>query len=303
MNLEARLLEFEKKDNRFNNALNRAVLESVARNDVGPTLIFTKLQPAVSIGSSQSYALDVDDEACKKYGIDIVRRDSGGQSVYVDKGYLIFYLIGRPDLFPGDLTHLRRDFSVTIAETLKSFGVPAEFHKPDNVIIREDSRIKTIGNSGQVITKDAILVQGSIRYELVDFDIMLDVLRVNGCKLQPYKEEIKKILGEVVQYANVSKVEIKEKLLENLKQRYGLQFNSGELTDSEYRRTIELSSEEARRDRLTDRDWYKSRGVCYFFVGGKNLVPSLHEVMAHNQPSTVRDSTIELENERMEVNT
>lgn len=292
MSLEARLLDLDVRDGRFNNGLDQALIESVASSQALPTLVFSRWSPTVSIGRSQSYEKDVNRVESKKKGITVTRRQSGGQAVYVDDNYLVFALVAKPDSFPSDLTHLREGFSRIIADSLSSFGVPAEFYKPDNVVVRENGKLKTLGNSGQVITNKSIFVQGSIRYGPPHLDNMLKVLQINGHSLQPYKQDIQNILANVSSYSTASKEQVKQDLINRFATHYNLELTQSNLTTEELGRIRELSSEKESSNWLKDEAHYSTKGVCYFFLNGENLLPSTHHILAYNKPSTAQDSTI-----------
>ena len=292
MNLESRVINLEKNSGYFNDAVEQVLLESEAN----PTLIFTEWKPTVSIGNVQNMELDVNRESCNKHNVSIIRRNSGGQSVYLDERYIVFTLAGPKYIFSSELDSLRRFFSQVIVDTLNNFSVPASFHPPDNAVILSGKRIKTIGNSGQVIKNSRILLQGSIRYSEPDYEKMLNVLKINGHFLQNHKEEISEILSSVQKYnSKVSPKEIKNKLMENFEKNYGLKFNKEFLTKEELYRINELAAKEFVEEKLKDKEWYKTKGVCYFFVGGKNLVNSLSSVLPYNKPSSISDVKLQEE--------
>ena len=189
MNLEWRIIDTGEREGSFNTAIDVALLESVGNNESKPAIVMTEWKPTVSLGNSQSYFLDVDEKACKKHNVQVVRRRSGGQAVFLDNNYFVFSVIAKPDMFPKDLTLLRKWFCNMVVEMLTDYDVPVEFYQPDNIVIRNGDKFRTIGNSGQVITSKAIAVHGSVRYSLKNLDVMTDVLKVNGQKLQQFEEE------------------------------------------------------------------------------------------------------------------
>ena len=289
MNLETRL--FTVKGNTITeNATNRALVESIARGAY-PALVFYDLAPSVSIGRAQHSILDIDLEAVKRSKVALARRDSGGQAVYLDESYLVFSLVGPRSLFGTDLTQLRKKFSVCMADTLKELGVPASFHMPDNVVIERGGAYQTIGNSGQIITSNAILVEGSLRYSHSGFDTMVSMLKTNGHPLHPYKEEIRSALGAIKDYTKAGKEEVKSRLAKNIATVYGLKIYAGRLSEEEAMVAADLAHPIKVEQSLRNDDSYKSRGVCYLFLNGTNLVKGMSQILPYNQPSTAVDST------------
>ncbi len=291
MSLELRIIEPGKKNGAFNTALDMALLELVGNNESKPTIVLSDWEPTVSLGNSQNYFLDADEEACRRRGVQIVRRKSGGQAVFLDDNYFVFSVIAKPNMFPKDLTILRKWFCNLVIEMLTDYNIPAEFYQPDNIVIKDGNRFRTLGNSGQIITNKAIVVHGSIRYSLKNLDIMTDVLKVNGQKLHQFKDEIENILADVERYK--CKIDLKQAFLDHFSSKYQANFLRGELSLTEKNKTNKIADDLIKN--VSGEINYKSRGVCYFFLNGQNLVPSLQKFLPENKPSEWLDSVIQLE--------
>ena len=292
MNLEWRVLKIKEQDGFFNTALDNTILKEVSEGNSPPTILFTEWRPTVSLGRNQNYSLDVDEESCKKYGVDIVRRKSGGQAVFLDEGYFVFSTIAPKGTFSGDLSQLRKFFCDISIGTLNELGVPASFHEPDNIIIEKPYK-RTLGNSGQIIRRDGLIAHGSVRYKLINLTMMLDVLKVNGYKLQTYEKEIKRVIADAYTYnPDIKKDHIKNVFLSKFSEMYGGTFSNGNLTADEKRNLKFFIEEERKKEWLIGEENYPPKGVCYFFLNGKNLVPSLQNILPYNKPSTIADSTI-----------
>ena len=292
MSLEWRVLNLKEKCGSFNTALDMVLLESVGNSESNPAIVLTEWKPTVSLGNSQNYFLDVDEEACKKNNVQVIRRRSGGQAVFLDENYFVFSVIAKPDMFPRDLTLLRKWFCNLVVELLHDYDIPAEFYRPDNVVIRNENNFKTIGNSGQVITNKSVVVHGSVRHSLKNLDVMLDVLKVNGQKLQPYEGEIKNILSDVTRYnKEIKKDDLKIAFLNNFARKYSAKYIQDDLKDSEIEKINALA--ENLTENVHGEKKYKSKGVCYFFLDGQNLVPSLQKFLPYNTPSAWQDSVIQ----------
>ena len=288
MNLEWRLLDLEKKDGVFNTALDLSLLEEIG-NGEKPTLVFSTWKPTVSIGNAQNYFLDVDKEACERNNVDVVRRKSGGQAVFLDDNYFVFSVVANPELFPKDLTYLRKEICSLVIGMLQKFDVPVEFYQPDNIIVKDKNTFRTLGNSGQVITSKAIIVHGSVRYALKNIDLMVDVLKINGEKLNSFENDIKIALTDIVAYnPGLDIKKLKKAFLEKFAEKYNATFTSESLKDE--KRILEIGDE--LKENLAGDCNYKSRGICYLFLNGQNLVPALQKYLPTNTPSTWRESVI-----------
>ncbi len=286
MNLEWRLINLEKKEGLFNTMIDLAVFKEVVQGNSKPTFIFSEWEPSITLGVSQSYLFDVDKDACQKNGVKVVRRKSGGQSVYLDDGYIVFSAIAPRGFFANDLSELRKDFCEVGVVVLRENGIPAEFYEPDNIIVRENGRYKTIGSSGQFISQGGVLIKSLIRYKLRNFNRMIDVLKVNGLKLNPYKDEIKEVLADVQSYnSKISKEYLKKKLAEYFSRKYRISLREGSLADEEFICVSTLMSKHEKQ--LEDKEHYKSRGVCYLYLNGFPLVESFKQILPYNEPSGI----------------
>ena len=87
-------------------ALDEAILEAHSRDLVPPTLHFyVRATPTVSVGYFQRLEESIDLDECRKRGVAVIRRKSGGSTIYTDRGQLIYGLV-------TDTTCVGRDDSV-----------------------------------------------------------------------------------------------------------------------------------------------------------------------------------------------
>ena len=123
-----RLLPFRKGDAAENMAVDEAIFRESIRKGVPPTLRFYGWRtPAVSIGYSQDVQREIDIEACRRFGIDIIRRPTGGRAVLHEKE-LTYAVIAGPDLplFPPDILKTYCIISRCVAKGLSECGIRAE---------------------------------------------------------------------------------------------------------------------------------------------------------------------------------
>lgn len=291
--MRCRILDLPTEDGARNTALDMVLLEN-AEEMPELTIAFTSWKPTVLIGNSQSLHLDVDQEACKRYNVAIVRRFSGGQAVYIDENYLVFTVVGPRVYFPFNFIDLRRQLCDVMVQTLREFKIPVSFYKPDNLVIASP-RLRTLGNSGQILKLNTIALQASIRYALDEESLhcMLEVLRTNGQSLKDFTVPVRNALACVAEFTEVSQNEIKEALLEKLLEAYNCEtFYRATLTPDEIHRIERTAAYLYSSERLHDKETYRSRGVCYFYLDGKCIVPEIAKFLPHNKPSTPQDSTI-----------
>jgi lipoate-protein ligase A len=83
-------------------------------------------EPTVVVGSNQAIQNEVDLDYCNENGIQLVRRMSGGGTVYHDFGNLNYCFISNKK---GVKTSLNSDFLLPIVEVLKRLGISVEIGK------------------------------------------------------------------------------------------------------------------------------------------------------------------------------
>ena len=285
-----RVMDLQPRDGVFNTAFDLFLLKEAEQGKF--TLGFTKWLPSVVIGSSQSLALDVNLEECRRRGISVVRRFSGGQAVFLDENYIVWTLAGERKIFPNDLDVLREQMCQAVIRALRQINIPAEFFPPDNLVV-SNPHIKTLGNSGQVIKRDVIAISASVRYELSESSLrqMLTCLKTNGKSLVDFFEPAKRYLASIKEFTRVSPDLVKELIIKEIATTYGCDsWFSTALSQEDYEEVSQFVNSVIAR--LEDRPIYVSRGVCYFFLGGRCIVPEISEFLPLNKPSTVLDSTI-----------
>jgi lipoate-protein ligase A len=123
-----RILPFQKAGAAENMAVDEAVFRVVIRKKAPPTLRFYGWRvPALSIGCFQDYEKEVDGEACRKFGVEIVRRPTGGKAVLHERELTYAVIAGADSsLFPPDILKTYRAISGCIARGLAIIGIRAE---------------------------------------------------------------------------------------------------------------------------------------------------------------------------------
>jgi lipoate-protein ligase A len=182
-----RLLPIEVHDAFMNMAIDEAILRSRAAETVPNTLRFYRWKPsAVSIGRNQKLENEVNLENCKKLGVDVVRRISGGGTVYHDsEGEVTYSVIAKTeDLGTKDITEVYSRIYAAISEALRVIGISSDYSPGDlkncpNLTVKG----KKISGSAQANKSGIVLQHGTL---LLDADLprMFTVLRVpwaNSC--------------------------------------------------------------------------------------------------------------------------
>jgi lipoate-protein ligase A len=124
-----------------------------------PVLRFYGWNPsAVSLGRFQKRETAVNTEACKRRGIDIVQRVTGGRAVFHHQE-LTYSIVARADdpLFPSDVLGTYKVIATGLLAGLKNLGIPAE-------MVSRNSRHATLVKKGR---KDPACFSSPSWYEIV----------------------------------------------------------------------------------------------------------------------------------------
>jgi len=197
---EWRLLPLETRNGYWNMALDEAILEAVIKKESPNTLRFFKWDPStISIGRNQSLSNEVNISYARERNFNIVRRITGGGSVFHDSTREITYSIVCPTRFLEKLNAKNVMEQFEIIETgiilaLKQYGLIPEkgvIHCP---AIFLDGK-KFSGNA-QVRKKGYLLQHGTILLEL-DPELMYSVLKApnNISKSRMVKSVYAKCIG------------------------------------------------------------------------------------------------------------
>jgi len=155
-------------------AIDEAVLEAHSSGTAPNTLHFyVRSVPTVSLGYFQKVSESIDIEECRRRGVALVRRRSGGSSIYTDSGQLIYGLVvGQEDL-PRDLADSFRVVCGAIAKALRSFGVEAEYRPLNDVEVLG----KKVSGNAQLRRGGSVLQHGTVLVQ-TDLEMMDAVLKV-----------------------------------------------------------------------------------------------------------------------------
>lgn len=188
-----RLLDTGVKTAAENMALDETLLESKGRGASPNTIRFLQFYPpAVLVGYHQNIEEEVRVDFCKKTGIDINRRITGGGAIYFDEPQLGWEVIANKSFFK--LSVASPSFFEHICEpliyALKKLGVPASFRAKNDIEVEG----RKISGTGGTEESGAFLFQGTL---LTDFDVdtMMRALRI---PIEKLKDKEKKSVMERV---------------------------------------------------------------------------------------------------------
>jgi lipoate---protein ligase len=137
-------------------------LHHLAENSPGAEFlcVWEAPAPAVVLGRSADAGTDVDAESCRREGVPIVRRESGGGTVLLGPGCLNYTLILSLDLRPA-LTAVDESYAAILGAVGKAAAVHGAGRKGTDLTIGN----RKFGGCAQRRRRRTVLHHGTILYE------------------------------------------------------------------------------------------------------------------------------------------
>ncbi len=239
----------------LNMAVDEAILNARIADQVPNTLRFYRWQPsAVSIGRNQNPDAEVYLDTAKQLGVDVVRRISGGGTVYHDfEGEVTYSVIAKvADLGNADVTTVYTKIYGAITDALRILGVPADFSGGDakncpNLTVAG----KKISGSSQVISRGVVLQHGTVLVG-VDLPKMFQLIKLRdlNCTLAADigKRKITSVQAELGH--KISPDTVANALAQGFKAILKIQLQEGELMAAE-----KAAAETLCKEKYTSKEW------------------------------------------------
>ncbi|MDD5503619.1 MAG: biotin/lipoate A/B protein ligase family protein [Candidatus Thermoplasmatota archaeon] len=132
---------------------------------------YSREPPGISVGYSKKIAEDVNPDECKKAGVKVVRRTSGGGTIFTDTGCLI-YSIARNEPLKVSPEENFKKVCGAIVDTLAQFGIWAERKLPNDVLLDGAK----ISGSAQIRKGNTTLIHGTFLLD-TNVELMRKVLK------------------------------------------------------------------------------------------------------------------------------
>ena len=210
-----------------NMATDEKLLTQAAAGEAIPTFRFyTWDPPALSLGRFQKIETDVNKDTCRKLGIDIVRRVTGGRAV-LHNHELTYSVVARTDdpLFPGNVLGTYKVIAAGLLAGLGNLGIHAEMvsrsgrhahlvkkNSKDPACFSSPSWYEILVNGKKIIGSaqrripGAFLQHGSI---LVAYDPVLEASVISGSGAGNAVTSIQEALGRAVPLEDVKQAFLK----------------------------------------------------------------------------------------------
>jgi len=194
--------------------------------------------PYMCIGYFQDACQELNLEYCKQNHLPVLRRETGGGTVYIDNGQVFVQWILTPGFLPRRTEDRFQIFVKPIIETYKFFGIDAYYHPINDVHV---GGRKIVGTGAGTIG-DSEVVTGNFLFHF-NYETMLEALKVPDLvfkskvqnDLKKYMTTIEEELSVVPEIDELTKVYLKK-----CSTVLGLDFIPGELTNKELMKMEEL---------------------------------------------------------------
>lgn len=189
--------------------------ETIQKCNTGCFLFTWILSPTVVYGRNQVLQNEINLEFCRDHNIDVIRRKSGGGTIYADGGNIMISLITEG----GPVEPLFQEYSQKIAEMLTSFGAPATATGRNDIIVEPQSPDimgsksagKVCGNAFYHLANSNI-VHGTMLYD-TDFEMMMGALIPPTEKLKRHGvESVRQRVALLKDYLTFGVEELKNKI-------------------------------------------------------------------------------------------
>lgn len=220
-------------------ALDDVLAREVASGRRAPTLRFwTWDQAAIIIGSFQSLSNEVDLDAARAHGVEVVRRATGGGAMFVEPGTAITYSLYAPVELVADMGFADSYAFLDnwVLKALNAIGIEAVY-KPLNDISSPKGKI---GGAAQkrFAGNKTVLHHVTMAYDM-DADKMMKVLRIGREKLSDKgTASAGKRVDPVRSQSGMSREDVIAAMKDMFKELYGS--TPGSISDAEYAAAEEL---------------------------------------------------------------
>ncbi len=201
--------------------------------DTPDTIVLaTPAEPYVCIGFHQDLEAEIDLSFCEEQNLPVLRRETGGGAVYLDKDQLFVQWVMAPERLPLRIEARFQVFTRPLVDTYRELGLEAYFRPTNDVHVNGR---KIVGTGAAHIGNAEVLV-GNLIFDF-DTEVMARVLRAPSAafrdqvrkSLQVYMTSLRRELGYVPDPRQVAGI-----YLRKCEHALDTELVPGELTDAEF---------------------------------------------------------------------
>ncbi|MCL2381648.1 MAG: lipoate--protein ligase [Treponema sp.] len=143
-----------------------------------PVMMIWQADRCVMLGLNQIAEAEIDTSYAKKEGITIVRRSSGGGTIFTDLGTLLFTLIlpETQERYPLEIA--KEKITIMVTSALNAMGVPVNIEGRNDILVDG----KKVSGIAQYARHGRLCTHGSLLYD-TDLETLARVLRADKEKI------------------------------------------------------------------------------------------------------------------------
>ncbi|NCC81488.1 MAG: lipoate--protein ligase [Clostridia bacterium] len=265
-------------DNPF---FNHAIEEYIIKNIEEDAFILWKNRPSILIGRNQNTLTEIDYEYVRQEKIDVVRRLSGGGTVFNDLGNINFTFITKKAQDGSSLSNGFEKFALPVIKALQSLGVNAVFTGRNDITIDE----KKFSGNAQYHYKDKTLHHGTLLFS-GNLERLAKALKSKPLKLQD--KGVKSVRSRVTNISEHLKspmnvIEFKEYL-----KKYIMDFHNITeeyvLSENEMAETIKIQKE-----RFESWDWNYGKSPGYNYAKTERFPWGIIEILVSIENGLIKE--------------
>lgn len=265
-------------DNPF---FNHAIEEYIIKNIEEDAFILWRNRPSILIGRNQNTLTEIDYEYVRQEKIDVVRRLSGGGTVFNDLGNINFTFITKKAQDGSSLSNGFEKFAFPVIKALQSLGVNAVFTGRNDITIDE----KKFSGNAQYHYKYKTLHHGTLLFS-GNLERLAKALKSKPLKLQD--KGVKSVRSRVTNISEHLKspmnvIEFKEYL-----KKYIMDFHNITeeyvLSENEMAETIKIQKE-----RFESWDWNYGKSPGYNYAKTERFPWGIIEILVSIENGLIKE--------------
>ncbi len=247
--MQFRLIEQQSYNAAMNMALDESIFESVSKNKSLPTIRLYKWKNnSVSVAANQNED-EIDLGLCRKNNIDVVRRITGGRTVFHDKVDFTYSVIAPIKFFDNSIKNAYSEICSWIMDGLHDLGIKSKLENKNDIMAYGK---KISGNAAKLIDK-IYLQHGTLIYD-IDFSLMPKILNIS-------EELARQKIASISQFKKISQEKVYQALKKNFIKNKNIKVQ--ELSRDELTRAEQLAKTKYKDLSLTSNLILKNKGACY----------------------------------------